>query len=61
VAAVDQADINFLRSINDIGKDAEIGIFNPTISAATGDEKVALQNGKIKNKMLKLTATSLEP
>lgn len=60
MAAVAQADIDFLGSVNDIGNDAEVGAFNPAILAATGDEKVALQNGKIKNKVLKLTATSLE-
>jgi hypothetical protein len=60
MAAVDQADIDFLGSVNNIGNDAEVGAFNPAILAATGHEKVALQNGKIKNKVLKLTATSLE-
>jgi len=60
MANIDAADIAFLGSVNDIGNDAEVGAFNPAISAASGDEKTALQNGKIKNKVLKLTATSLE-
>ncbi|TVY83903.1 hypothetical protein LSUE1_G001732 [Lachnellula suecica] len=34
--------------------------FNKAIATATGDAKTALQNGKIQNKVLKLTATSLE-
>ena len=60
MANVDAADIKFLGSVNDIGNDAEVGAFNVAIAAATGAEKTALQNGKIKNKVLKLTATSLE-
>jgi hypothetical protein len=60
MAAVDPADIDFLGSVNDIGNDAEVGAFNPAISAASGAEKTALQNGKIKNKVLKLQATVLE-
>ncbi|KAI9051541.1 hypothetical protein LZ554_004587 [Drepanopeziza brunnea f. sp. 'monogermtubi'] len=57
---VDAADIAFWESVNDIGNDAEKGAFNPAIEAATGDEKTALTNGKIKNKVLKLEATILE-
>jgi hypothetical protein len=60
MASVDPADIDFLGSVNDIGNDAEVGAFNPAIEVASGAEKTALQNGKIKNKVLKLTATSLE-
>jgi hypothetical protein len=59
MAAVDLADIDFLGSVNDIDNDAEVAAFNPAISAIAGEE-VALQNGKIKNKVLKLTAASLE-
>ena len=60
MAAVAKEDIDFLGAVNDIANDAETGVFNPAIEAATGDEKTALTNGKIKNKVLKLTATSLE-
>jgi hypothetical protein len=60
MAAVDLADIDFLGSVNDIDNDAEVAAFNPAISAIAGEEEVALQNGKIKNKVLKLTAASLE-
>lgn len=60
MAAVAPEDIDFLGAVNDIANDAETGVFNPAIEAATGAEKTALTNGKIKNKVLKLTATSLE-
>ncbi|KAH7419481.1 hypothetical protein BKA64DRAFT_18393 [Cadophora sp. MPI-SDFR-AT-0126] len=60
LANVDPADIEFLGSVNDIANDAETDAFNVAIEAATGDEKVALQNGKIKNKVLKLEATVIE-
>jgi hypothetical protein len=76
LANVDAADLAFLGDVNDIANDAEVSVFNPAIEAATGDEKSALevfvfilyllqtlifvQNGKIKNKILKLTATKLE-
>lgn len=46
--------------MNDIANDAETDTFNVEIGKATGDAKTALTNGKIKNKVLKLTATSLE-
>jgi hypothetical protein len=46
--------------VNDIANDAETDAFNVEIAAATGDAKTTLTNGKIKNKVLKLTATSLE-
>ncbi|KAG4417403.1 hypothetical protein IFR04_009472 [Cadophora malorum] len=59
-ANVDPADIAFLGDVNDIANDAETDAFNVAIEAATGDEKVALQNGKIKNKVLKLEATVLQ-
>ena len=43
-----------------MGNAAEKGAFNPAIAAATGDEKQALTNGKIKNKILKLMATTIQ-
>ncbi|KAI0158340.1 small secreted protein [Xylariaceae sp. FL1272] len=57
---VDQADIDFLNSVNQIANDAETEAFNPAIEAADGDEADALQRGKIKNKVLKLTAAVLK-
>ncbi|KAK1981895.1 hypothetical protein LZ30DRAFT_749719 [Colletotrichum cereale] len=57
---VSQADLKFLNSVNQIANDAEKEAFNPAIEAATGAEADALQRGKIKNKVLKLTATVLK-
>ncbi|ORY66986.1 small secreted protein [Pseudomassariella vexata] len=55
----DEADIDFLSSVNSICNDAEEGAFNPAIDEADGEEADALQRGKIKNKVLKLEATLL--
>jgi hypothetical protein len=49
MANIAEEDIDFLGAVNDIANDAETGVFNPAISAASGDEKTALTNGKIKN------------
>ncbi|KZM19401.1 uncharacterized protein EKO05_0009051 [Ascochyta rabiei] len=57
---IDPADIDFLGQVNDVANDAETGVFNPAIEAATGDEADALSAGKIKNKVLKLMATKIE-
>ncbi|KAK2040042.1 hypothetical protein LZ31DRAFT_530557 [Colletotrichum somersetense] len=57
---VSKADLDFLNSVNQIANDAETDAFNPAIEAATGSEADALQCGKIKNKVLKLTATVLK-
>ncbi|KAJ4301685.1 hypothetical protein N0V90_003778 [Kalmusia sp. IMI 367209] len=57
ISAEDQ---DFLNEVNQVANDAEKDAFNPAIEAATGDEATALQNGKIKNKVLKLTATMLK-
>ncbi|GKU21397.1 unnamed protein product [Fusarium langsethiae] len=46
--------------VNQIANDAETDAFNPAIDAASGEEADALQRGKIKNKVLKLTATVLK-
>ncbi|KAI1383918.1 uncharacterized protein F4822DRAFT_55390 [Hypoxylon trugodes] len=59
LAAADDADIDFLKSVNSICNDAEKEAFNPAIDAADGEEADALQRGKIKNKVLKLQATIL--
>ncbi|KAI2616170.1 hypothetical protein GGS26DRAFT_452628 [Hypomontagnella submonticulosa] len=59
LAAADEDDIDFLKSVNSICNDAEKEAFNPAIEAASGEEADALQRGKIKNKVLKLEATIL--
>ncbi|KAK7705841.1 hypothetical protein SLS64_007789 [Diaporthe eres] len=57
LSTVEQSDLDFLNSVNQVANDAEKEAFNPAIEAATGAEADALQIGKIKNKVLKLTAT----
>lgn len=58
LTAIDKADLTFLNSVNQIANDAEIGAFNQQIVAVgVGEEALALQRGKVKNKVLKLTAT----
>ncbi|KAI5918671.1 small secreted protein [Camillea tinctor] len=59
LASADEADIEFLDSVNSICNDAEKEAFNKAIDAADGEEADALQRGKIKNKILKLEATML--
>ncbi|KAK1763495.1 hypothetical protein QBC33DRAFT_245962 [Phialemonium atrogriseum] len=59
LASADKADVDFLKSVNSICNDAETEVFNPAIKTATGEEKDALQRGKIKNKVLKLEATMI--
>ncbi|KAH8902474.1 hypothetical protein BR93DRAFT_962319 [Coniochaeta sp. PMI_546] len=61
LTTVEKADLDFLNSVNQIANKAETGVFNPAIEAAASqDEADALQRGKIKNKVLKLTATVLK-
>ncbi|KAL6702562.1 hypothetical protein ACN47E_001345 [Coniothyrium glycines] len=57
---IDPADIKFLGEVNNVANDAEVSAFNPAVEAATGDEADQIQNGKIKNKVLKLMATKIE-
>ncbi|KAF7911402.1 uncharacterized protein EAF01_002909 [Botrytis porri] len=59
LAAVSAADLKIIQGVHDAAEDAEVDGFNPAIAAATGDAATALQNGKIKNKVLKLTAEVL--
>ncbi|KAI7974963.1 hypothetical protein EIK77_001716 [Talaromyces pinophilus] len=57
LATVSSADLATLQAERVTAEDAETEAFNPAISAATdSDTKTALQNGKIKNKVLKLFA-----
>ncbi|KAF6824349.1 hypothetical protein CMUS01_10295 [Colletotrichum musicola] len=60
LSTVSKADLDFLNSVNQIANKAEKEAFNPAIEAASGEEADALQRGKIKNKVLKLTATMLK-
>ncbi|CCD44087.1 hypothetical protein QC760_002758 [Botrytis cinerea] len=59
LAAVSASDLKIIQGIHDAAEDAEVDGFNPAIKAASGDAATALQNGKIKNKVLKLTAEVL--
>ncbi|KFZ19224.1 hypothetical protein V501_00769 [Pseudogymnoascus sp. VKM F-4519 (FW-2642)] len=59
LANVSKADLQIVKGIHDVANAAEVGAFNPAVAAATGAEKVAIQNGKIKNKVLKLSAAVL--
>ncbi|KAH8654816.1 small secreted protein [Ilyonectria robusta] len=60
LTTVEESDLDFLNSVNQIANDAETDAFNVAIDAADGEEADALQRGKIKNKVLKLTATILK-
>lgn len=60
LANVDKDDLDFLNSVNQICNEAEKEAFNTAIDAASDDAAEALQRGKIKNKVLKLTATVLK-
>ncbi|KAH7128050.1 small secreted protein [Dactylonectria estremocensis] len=60
LSTVEESDLDFLNSVNQIANDAETDAFNVAIDAADGEEADALQRGKIKNKVLKLTATILK-
>lgn len=57
---ISKDDRDTLNQINQVANDAETDAFNPAIEAASGAAATALQNGKIKNKVLKLEATVLK-
>ncbi|KAH6719833.1 hypothetical protein DL95DRAFT_380477 [Leptodontidium sp. 2 PMI_412] len=59
LAAVSASDLKIIKGIHDAAEDAEVQAFNPAIAAASGAAADALQNGKIENKVLKLTAEVL--
>ncbi|KAF4636964.1 hypothetical protein G7Y89_g1102 [Cudoniella acicularis] len=59
LAAVSAADLKIIKNTHDVAENAEVQAFNPVIAAASGTTATDLQNGKIKNKVLKLTATVL--
>ena len=52
-ATVSADDLDAINTMRESAEDAETEAFNPAIDAATGDAATALQNGKIKNKVLK--------
>ncbi|KAI0078008.1 hypothetical protein K474DRAFT_990946 [Panus rudis PR-1116 ss-1] len=55
LSTVDAATVDAVENMRQAAEAAETDKFNPAIDAATGDEADALQVGKIKNKVLKLT------
>ncbi|KAI7783678.1 small secreted protein [Diaporthe eres] len=60
LATVAPEDIEFLSAVNSIANDAEIAGFNAEIAASQpGEDALALGRGKTKNKVLKLTATTM--
>ncbi|GAD97013.1 conserved hypothetical protein [Paecilomyces variotii No. 5] len=60
LASVSKDDLETLKTERETAEDAETDGFNPAIDDASDDDtKTALQNGKIKNKVLKLTGEVL--
>lgn len=55
MSQVSAADLQTIQTERTSAEDAETDAFNPAIDAASGADATALQNGKIKNKVLKLT------
>ena len=55
LATVDSATLDAVQTMREAAESAETDQFNPAIDAASGAAATALQNGKIKNKVLKLT------
>ncbi|KAJ4289004.1 hypothetical protein N0V90_011346 [Kalmusia sp. IMI 367209] len=60
LANVDAADAKIISDAREVAESAETDAFNPAIDAASGDDATALQNGKIKNKVLKLSLEVLD-
>ncbi|CAK5261999.1 unnamed protein product [Mycena citricolor] len=56
LTTVDATSLANIKSMRVAAENAETGQFNPAIAAASGATAAALQVGKIKNKVLKLTA-----
>lgn len=54
LASVSAADQKVISDSRQIAESAETDAFNPAIEAASGADATSLQNGKIKNKVLKL-------
>ncbi|KAK7060791.1 hypothetical protein VNI00_000524 [Paramarasmius palmivorus] len=55
LSTVSKETLQAVKSMREAAEDAETSLFNPAIDGASGDEADALQVGKIKNKVLKLT------
>ncbi|KAF2472877.1 uncharacterized protein BDR25DRAFT_283447 [Lindgomyces ingoldianus] len=60
LANVDPADQQIISDARKVAESAETDAFNPAIDAASGADATALQNGKIKNKVLKLQLEVLD-
>ncbi|KAF2122346.1 hypothetical protein BDV96DRAFT_609256 [Lophiotrema nucula] len=60
LANVDPGDAQIISDARQVAESAETDAFNPAIDAASGDAATALQNGKIKNKVLKLQLEVLD-
>jgi len=58
LSTVTQAELDAINTMREAAESAETDLFNPQITAAGASTAagIALQNGKIKNKVLKLTA-----
>ncbi|KAI1862261.1 uncharacterized protein JN550_010268 [Neoarthrinium moseri] len=54
LAGVSASDLAIIQAARETAEAAETDAFNTEIKAASGDAATALQNGKIKNKVLKL-------
>ncbi|RDW89039.1 hypothetical protein BP6252_01071 [Coleophoma cylindrospora] len=59
LASVSANDLKVIQGVHTAAENAEVKAFNPAIAAASGSAATALQNGKIQNKVLKLTAEVL--
>ncbi|EIW66104.1 hypothetical protein TREMEDRAFT_65953 [Tremella mesenterica DSM 1558] len=55
LSTVSKDSLTNLQNLREAAESAETDLFNPAIEAASGAAATALQNGKIKNKVLKLT------
>lgn len=55
LATIDKTTLTAIKTMREAAEDAETSLFNPAIDAASGADATALQNGKIQNKVLKLT------
>ena len=55
LATLDDSVAENMNTMREAAESAETDDFNPAIDAASGSAATALQNGKIKNKVLKLT------
>ena len=54
LSQVSADDLQTIQTERESAENAETQAFDPAIDAASGDAATALQNGKIKNKVLKL-------